>query len=163
MQFQFNRRLFGASMCAALLAITSPVWASTVERKTPEQAQEMVDRAIALYEEKGLDHTVAAIENPENAEFHDGELYVTITGMDGVLISHGVSPRLNGKNFMKIKDVAGKSFVKEYVELMAGQTSGEISFRWKNPATDEIERKRFFMRRAGDSPIFGVGVYTPNQ
>jgi len=59
---------------------------------------------------------------------------------------------------INLKDVDGKEFMKERVELMKNQKSAWQDYKFMNPVTKQIEPKSIYLERVGDL-IVGCGIY----
>lgn len=72
--------------------------------------------------------------------------------------AHGANIKMVGKNLIDLKDVDGKAFVKERVELAASKGSFWQDYKFTNPENKKIEPKRMYCERYEDMAICG-GVY----
>ena len=124
-----------------------------------DQAQEMVDTAIALYGEEGPEAAWAAIADQGDARFHDGELYVFVLDAENVMVAHGVDPALVGLDFDGIPDGRGTDLGALNAESRTPDGVW-VEYWWPNPATesDEPERKLSW-NVFHDGYTFSVGVY----
>ena len=77
---------------------------------------------------------------------------------NGKALSHGVNPKLIGKNVSELKDVDGKYFVKTYLELAASKGKGWTDYMWVNPVTSAIEHKSTYVEKVDDL-VVGSGIY----
>jgi len=124
---------------------------------TPEEAQALVAKAVALIEKDGKDKALEAINDP-NGPFVKGDLYVFVQTMDGTTIGHGANKALIGKNMRAIKDADGKAIVDEFIALAQSKGEGWIDYKWPNPVSKKIEPKSTFIKKIGDLMV-GCGVY----
>lgn len=124
-----------------------------------DEAKAMVDQALAMVKEKGLDPTLAAIGD-KNGPFVKGELYIFVGDMDKVMnVVHPINPALVGKNYSALKDVNGKLFYLEFVNA-AKQGSGWVEYAWPKPGEKTPSTKRSYVARVPDSKLFFVcGFY----
>jgi cytochrome c len=90
--------------------------------------------------------------------FIDRDLYVVVYGMDGVVLAHGGDKKLVGVNRLHDKDVDGKEFVKERVELAKTEPSFWQNYKYLNPVTKKIEPKQMYCERLNDTVVCG-GIY----
>jgi cytochrome c len=139
--------LFARSACAADAAalVTKP------------EAEAMVKKTVGFLKAQGRDKTYAEV-NRKDGPFTDRDLYITIYGRDGVVMAHGANPKMIGKNLMEIKDVDGKAFVKERVELAKTKTSFWQEYKFTNPVSGKIEPKAMYCEPSGELIVCG-GVY----
>src|SRR5687767_5443104 len=97
-----------------LLLFFAPLPAAATERGTAEEAQALVEKAIARYKEVGAEKTFAEINTP-GGPFVDRDLYVTVTGPDHKMIAHGGDQGNIGATLAGVKDVDGKAFGDEII------------------------------------------------
>ena len=124
---------------------------------TKDEATAMVKKAIALIKANGADKAYAEISNPKG-QFVDRDLYVVVYDMTGKCLAHGANAKMIGRDLIDNKDVDGKEFVKERVEMMKKQASGWQDYKFRNPTTNQIEPKAMYIERLNDV-IVGCGVY----
>lgn len=100
----------------------SPPWraqlsfASAADVVTKPEAEAMVKKAMGYLKSNGREKTFAEIDK-KDGQFVDRDLYLVVYGTDGVVRAHGANAKMIGKNLMELKDVDGKPFVKERVEM----------------------------------------------
>lgn len=116
-----------------------------------------VKKAIAYLKQNGKDKALQDFNIP-NGPFIDGELYIVVLDMKGVLLADGTKPRLVGKSLLDIKDVNGKPFVREEVDLARSKGQGWVDFEWVNPVTKTMEQRSTYFERVGDLIVL-TGVY----
>lgn len=137
---------------------TSMVKLDDVDGQTKRIIYQMVDNAIdAFVADK--DSAIAAIQDPTNSLYHDGELYVFVHSHAGKIVAHGATPELVGGDSYSLTDTQGTNLG----ELILDNRSSYgkwYEYWWPNPATetDEEERKVAWVKsHAGH--IFGVGTH----
>jgi hypothetical protein len=140
------------------LLFFAPVPTSAVERGTAEEAQALVEKAIARYKEIGAEQTFAEINDPEGT-FVDRDLYVFVGGPDHKLAAHGADPsRVGGDTLVGLKDVDGKVFGDE---IIAASAEGNwVNYKFENFTNGRIEAKSSFVKKIDDY-VFGIGYYKP--
>ena len=126
---------------------------------TAAEAQDMVARAIALYDEMGASEAMAKLTADPAPEFRDRDLYVFVYDPRGVLVAHGVDPQVVGRLCLDLVDETGKRPCFEMWER-ADENGVWVDYRWPNPVSGQIEDKSSWMVRH-DGYLFGVGIYTP--
>ena len=124
---------------------------------TKEEATAMVKKAVSLIKANGNDKAFAEFNNPKGP-FVDRDLYIAVYDMTGKCLSHGANPKMIGRDLIDNKDVDGKEFVKERVEMMKKQPSGWQEYKFRNPTTNQIEPKLMYIERVNDL-IVGCGIY----
>lgn len=97
------------------------------EFATKPEAEAMVHKALKYWKANGNEKTYAEI-GKKDGQFTDRDLYVVIYGLDGTVRAHGANPKMIGKNLMEIRDIDGKFFIKERVEMAKKKSrSGRIT------------------------------------
>jgi hypothetical protein len=124
---------------------------------TKDEATAMVKKAIGFLKTNGVDKAYAEISNPKG-QFIDRDLYVVVYDMNGKCLAHGANAKMIGRDLIDNKDVDGKEFVKERVEMMKKQASGWQDYKFRNPTTNQIEPKSMYIERVNDV-IVGCGIY----
>lgn len=122
-----------------------------------DDAVAFVKKAIAYLKQNGKDKALQEFNLPKG-QFIDGELYIVVIDMNGMLLADGTKPRLVGKSLLDIKDVNGKPFVREEVDLAKSKGKGWIDFEWVNPVTKAMEQRSTYFERV-DNLIVLTGVY----
>ncbi len=118
----------------------------------------MVHRAQEMFKKEGSEVTFKAVDDPQNKEFHDRDLYVFIYTLAGTCVAHGARPALIGKNLIDLKDQDGNYAVRQAIAL-AKAGGGWWNYKWPNPLTNKIEDKTSYVEKMGDDYFVGVGVY----
>jgi signal transduction histidine kinase len=157
---KFNSRLLAASTAfciAALGAAGSALAQKKGEFATKDEAQAMVKKGVAFIKKEGKDKGYAEITN-KKGQFTDRDLYLVVYGLDGVVRAHGANEKMVAKNLIDLKDVDGKPFVKERVEM--GKTNATFwqDYKFSNPVSKKIEPKQMYCERLEDTVVCG-GIY----
>ncbi|MBC7858780.1 MAG: cache domain-containing protein [Burkholderiaceae bacterium] len=141
---------------AALLCAAAS-HASAADLVTKPEAEAMVKKALVFIKANGKDKAYAEISK-KDGQFIDRDLYLVVYGMDAVVRAHGANAKMIGKNLMEIKDVDGKAFVKERVELAKKKTAFWQEYKFTNPVSGNIEPKAMYCQPHEDMVVCG-GVY----
>ena len=132
----------------------------SVERSHASQARALLDQAVLTFQAKGPEQALAAF-NDRSGEFVRGQYYIFVLGEDGTMqASSGPSASLVGLNVGELKDASGKPFMRELLDKSATQESGEVEYKWLNPADNKVENKISQFRKVGDH-VLCVGYYIP--
>jgi len=137
--------LFHCTVCAA------------GEHAEREDAIALVKKAAAYIKQNGKDKALGEFNNPKGS-FVVGELYIVVLDMSGVLLADGAKPKLIGMSLLDIKDLNGKQFVREEVELAKAKGKGWVDFEWVNPVTKAMEPRSTYFERVDDFIVLS-GVY----
>ena len=126
---------------------------------TREEAVAMVEKAVAHIKKAGREKAFADF-NDKKGPFTDRDLYVVVYDIKGKVLSHGANEKMIGKDVLELRDVDGKYFVKERVEMMsrAPNAKGWQDYKFMNPVNKQIEPKQMYLQRMDDM-IIGCGVY----
>ena len=141
----------------AALSVALFACGAAANNATPVEATAMVKKGITFIKANGKDKGYAEIGNKQG-QFVDRDLYLVVYGLDGTVRAHGANEKMIGKNLIELKDVDGKAFVKERVEL--GQSKGTFwqDYKFTNPVSKKIEPKQMYCERLDDAVLCG-GIY----
>ena len=144
--------------CAAILfqfSMIVPV-ANSAEMGTPEEAQDMVARAIELYKQVGAEAAFDKFTNNPEPEFLYKDLYLYVIHDDHYVAAHSYLPhRVGDPTNLGTLDADGKN-INDEVLSVATPEGGLASYRFKNPSTGVVEKKTVWVVWY-DKHIFGVG------
>jgi cytochrome c len=124
---------------------------------TKEEATAMVKKGVGFLKAQGKEKGHAEISNKAGA-FTDRDLYLVVYGLDGTVRAHGANEKMIGKNLIDLKDIDGKPFVKERVELAQAKGTFWQDYKFTNPVTRKIEPKSMYCERLDDAVVCG-GIY----
>jgi signal transduction histidine kinase len=131
------------------------VWAA--DNATAKEAEAMVKKGVAFIKASGKDKGYAEITN-KKGQFVDRDLYLVVYGLDGVVRAHGANEKMVTKNLIDLKDVDGKEFVRERVELGKAKANFWQDYKFTNPVSKKVEPKQMYCERLDDSVVCG-GIY----
>jgi cytochrome c len=150
---QLPRRMLITCLAATLLTRTS----HAAEPATAEEARALAEKAAAHFKEVGPEKAIADF-NDGGAGYVDRELFVVVYDPDHRIVgSYGV-PALRGKDATLMKDVEGKEFGKEIIEVAKTKGTGWVEYRMTNGATKKVGLKRSWVIGLGDYVLF-VGAF----
>jgi len=124
---------------------------------TAEQATAMVKKGVAFIKANGADKGYAEITS-KTSQFKYQDLYLVVYGLDGVVHAHGANDKMVGRNLIDLKDVDGKAFVRERVELGQAKASFWQDYKFTNPENKKIEPKTMYCERLDNTVVCG-GIY----
>lgn len=151
--FASSLRLAAGAVVAA--ALVAPAWASTAATK--DEAVAMVKKAVASIKAQGAEKVYAEINTPAG-KWIDRDLYVVVYGLDGMSLAHGANPKSAGVMLIDRKDIDGKEFIKERVELAKTKASFWQDYKFQNPASKKVEPKTMYCERLNETAVC-AGVY----
>lgn len=141
------------AICVMLVAGKSVL---AEEFATAKEAEAMVAKAVtAIRVNKQKTYDEITAKDPKWIKY---DLYPVVYGLDGKVLAHGANAKMVGKDLIAIKDVDGKFFVKERVEL--AKTKGKFwqDYKFVDPASQKIEPKQMYCEKLDDS-IVCAGIY----
>ena len=150
-------RIWALAILFFALAAGGSAVAQDKSKGTAKEAEALVHKAIEFYKKNGRDKAFAEINNPKG-QFTDRDLYVVVYGIDGKGLAHGANAKMIGKDLLDMRDVDGKYFVKERVEIAKTKGKGWQDYKFMNPVSKQIEPKSMYVERHEDM-IFGAGIY----
>lgn len=144
------------SLCISLALpwIGSPARA---EGHSKEEAIKMVEKAIAMHKAVGKEKTLAAV-NQKDGPFVEGEVYLFVYDITGMMVAHAVNPKLVGRNLLEVPDPDGKYWRKTIRDVAVTKGSGWVDYKYKNPVTGRNEPKSSYVHKM-DDVIYCCGIY----
>jgi len=152
-----SKPLILSTLFAAVLGAVSIAAPAKEGNATAAEATAMVKKGVAYIKASGRDKAYAEINN-KAGQFTDRDLYLVVYGLDGVVRAHGANEKMIGKNLLELKDVDGKAFVKERVELAQSKGTFWQDYKFTNPVSKKIEPKSAYCERLDDVAVCG-GIY----
>ncbi len=140
-----------------ICAMAFPIAAQAQPKATAAEATAMVKKGITYIKTNGKDKGHAEISN-KSGQFVDKDLYLVVYGLDGVVRAHGANEKMIGKNLIDLKDIDGKEFVKERVDLAKAKGTFWQDYKFTNPVTKKIEPKSMYCEKLEDAAVCG-GIY----
>lgn len=124
---------------------------------TAEQATAMVKKGVAFIKAQGPDKGYAEITS-KTGQFRFEDLYLTVYSLEGAVLAHGANEKMVGRNLIEMKDIDGKPFVKERVELAKAKANFWQDYKFTNPESKKIEPKTMYCERLEQTVVCG-GIY----
>jgi len=93
------------------------------------------------------------------------DTYVFVNSPDGTELVNPAQPSLEGKNLMDVKDLKGKTLVKDYITAAMEKGSAWVEYYWYLPGQNTSALKQTFVKKveSGDKTyIVGSGFYPNN-
>jgi len=149
------------SRCAVWVAMFGICMAGgaayAADNATAKEAEAMVKKGIAFIKASGKDKGYAEITS-KKSQFIDRDLYLVVYRLDGMVMAHGANEKMVGHNLIDLKDVDGKEFVRERVQLGKSKASFWQDYKFTNPVSRKIEPKTMYCERLDDTVVCG-GIY----
>ncbi len=155
MKRNFVKGMLAVAMAAGATLAGGSTWAT--ESVTAKEAEAMVKKGVAYIKSSGMDKTVAEVANKQG-QFRDRDLYLTIWKLDGTVMVNGANEKMAGRNLIDLKDIDGKPFIRERMELARTKGSFWQDYKFTNPVSRKVEPKAMYCEREDDFVVCG-GVY----
>ena len=149
------------ALFASLLLLTAPALADEQKRGTPAQAQAMVARAVALFEEEGMKAAFDRFTNRPGAKFRHLDLYIfVLKAAEGArIVAHAQTRSLVGTNATTLIDPDGLNIGRAALEKATPQGAW-VDYGWKDPLTGKVVPKSSWAV-LHEGYIFGCGIHKP--
>jgi cytochrome c len=147
--------LIASLVCVLAVPFTQVATAQT--KATAAEATAMVKKGVAFMKANGKDKAQAEISN-KTGQFTDRDLYLVVYGLDGTVRAHGANEKMIGKNLIELKDIDGKEFVKERMELAKSKGTFWQDYKFTDPTTKKIAPKSMYCEKLDDAVVCG-GIY----
>jgi len=156
MTFNFNKPVAGlrASLTLAALLLAAPAFAANA---TKEEAVALVKKGVAAVNSMGAEKAYAEFSDPKG-KWVDRDLYLAVFRLDGTALAHGANAKQIGVNLIDRKDIDGKEFIRERMEMAKTKTSFWQDYKFQNPTTKKIEPKTMYCEKQNDTVVC-AGVY----
>lgn len=144
------------AVAATLLASSS--FSSAAEQfGTAAEAQAMVKNAIVHMKKVGREQAYADF-TAKKPPFVDRDLYVTVTSTAGISMAHGQNLKMVGVDLMEMRDVDGKAYFKERMELAKTKSSFWHDLKFVDPISKKVLPKSMYCERDTDVVVC-TGIY----
>lgn len=141
-----------------ILAVAGIAWAE--EKATKEECVAKVKEAAQMMKDAGVEATLAKINDPKGPFVWKDTYVFCINGENKLVTAHPVQPNLIGKNLPALKDVDGKMFFAEFINVGMGKGEGWVSYKWPKPNEKEPSPKITYVLRVPGQPfIICAGIY----
>jgi len=123
---------------------------------TADEAQALVERAVALFQRSGQSALASITATPQ--EFADRDMYVF--AWDRACVYHAFSgkPQNVGKRAADILGTDTRQLVQD-VWAAAGAGGGWVDYDFLNPATGQVAPKTSYVMPVRDDLVLGCGIY----
>ncbi len=146
-----------AIVMVAILAAFLSVSAVAKEKfATKKEAEAMVVKTVAALKAnrgKTLDDITA-----KDPKYVDRDLYPTVYNMTGKVLAHGANNKMVGQDLIDMKDIDGKEFIKERMELANSKGKFWQEYKFTDPDTRKVLPKEMFCEKVDDMVVC-AGVY----
>ncbi|MEK8047650.1 MAG: histidine kinase [Burkholderiales bacterium PBB6] len=151
------RSMIRLTLLTSCLLAASPALMAAAGGATEADATGMVKKGVAFIKANGKDKGYAEITS-KTGQFRHEDLYLVVYGLDGVVHAHGANEKMVGKNLIDLKDVDGKAFVRERVDMAKTKASFWQDYKFTNPENKKVEPKAMYCEKLDDTVVCG-GIY----
>lgn len=144
-------------VAVAVLAAASTGVVAKEGNATAAEATALVKKGVGYIKANGKEKGYADISNKQGV-FVDRDLYLAVYALDGTVRAHGANDKMIGKNLIELKDVDGKAFVKERVEMAQSKQTFWQDYKFTNPVSKKVEAKSMYCEKLEDTVVCG-GIY----
>ncbi len=130
------------------------------EKATKDECVVKCKDAAKLVKEKGLETALNNLKD-RNGAFVWKDSYVFCINLETAkMLAHPIKPKLIGKMLMGIKDVNGKMFFVEYINLAKSKGEGWVDYMWPKPGEKKPSPKLTYVYRVpGENVVMLAGIY----
>ncbi|HYM34240.1 MAG TPA: cache domain-containing protein, partial [Steroidobacteraceae bacterium] len=129
------------------------------EHGTLEEAKALLDKAVAYIKAHGQQAFIDEANKGREGMFVERDLYVFAVSTDTLkYVVQPLNPRAIGLDCRATKDVNGRVFVKDLVDLAIRDGSASMEYQWNHPVTNEVKDKKSFVERVGNL-VLACGAY----
>ncbi|HJV69527.1 methyl-accepting chemotaxis protein [Ideonella sp.] len=137
--------------------LSDAVAAIRLRQGSADEARALVDRAVVLIRERGLQAAAPAFRDPQGG-FLDRDLYIFVTDREGRYHICGGRPAMEGKLVHEVPGIDGDRFARESWEATTGNHWVEYSII--NQQTGKVQPKASYVVAISDQLLVGCGIYT---
>ena len=123
-----------------------------------EDATKMVKAGVAAIKADGANKIYGEI-NAKEKKWIKEDLYLVVYSTGGKSLAHGANEKQVGLEMISRKDIDGKEFIKERVELAKTKPAGFWQdYKFTNPESKKIEPKEMYCEKLAETIVCG-GIY----
>lgn len=144
-------------LCSAVVIVCSYSMCFA-DKLTADLVRAKATEAAELLKNQG-ESAIVKIKDPNGSfRFAEGEGYIWIHNLDGIMIMHPIKPALDGQNILETKDENGTYLFVAMNELAEKYGSGWVPYLWPKPGEKKSSPKISYVVRAGNF-VAGCGIY----
>ena len=156
-----NTRTTSKTWVLAALFLIGVLGPAGAESERERQLVTLVNQAAQLVNAEG--EKAFPRFHKKGTMWREGETYIFIGDEDGKILVNGGNRSLEGRNLIDTKDVNGKLFIQEFIEVVTTKGSGWVDYMWPKPGRSEPAKKKSYLKEAklGEKTLFvGAGFYS---
>ncbi len=134
--------------------------ASASTKPTPAMITDKVNRAADLLQKEGK----AAFPKfkGKDSEFIFAGTYIWVHDLSGTMRMHPIKYKMEGRNYIDLKDPNGKLFFTAMNEVAKAKGAGWVDYMWPKPGEKTPSLKVSYVKLCkvdGEDMVVGCGVY----
>ena len=151
------------SMLAAIFCVLSfPFLCLGGDLSLLKLCKEKSLQAAALIKNEG-EGAFAKIKKPDGEfRFANGEGYIWVHDLSGVMVAHPIKPVMEGQNFLEMRDVNGIYIFEAFNSVATQEGQGWVAYSWRKPGERGSSPKSSFVvlvENGGNKYVVGSGLY----
>ncbi|MFD2244755.1 cache domain-containing protein [Pontibacter ruber] len=126
--------------------------------------EDVVNRAAALVENRGKE--AFALLRDKKGPFYFMDTYVFVASPEGIEWVNAAQPSLEGKNLMDLRDLQGKTVVKDEIAAAMRDGNAWLESYWFKPGDNLPALKKTFVRKVqygNETYVVGSGYYVTDE
>ena len=140
-----------SAILATLILVMAPLMVSAAEEAT---AVELVNKAFALWQEKGKDYSLKVI-NASAGPLRKDHLYTFSCDFSGLVLAHPAKTSLRGKNLFDLKDSKGNFPTQAMIKIaQSPEGTGWVEYQWDRGNNSGEGTKRTLVKRIPGENVF---------
>jgi len=146
------------ALCLCLFLAASSI---ASEKATKEECVTKAKEAAQLVVSEGLDAALAKISDPKGPFVWKDTYVFAVTSDTASVAAHPFKPKLVGKKLIGIKDVNGKMFFAEFVQVAQSEKGeGWVDYMWPKPGEKTASPKISYIYKVpGQNFAMCAGIY----
>ena len=150
-------RMILSTLAVAALTIPMVAYAQKADYGTAAEAKAMLEK-VAVAMKADTAKTIAQINKGEGG-FKDRDLYAVCVGPDGKVVAHGADQTRIGLIMKDVKDVTGKAYGAEFVNVAVEGKFAEVSYMFPRPGADKTPVQKVSIVTKVADHICNLGYY----
>lgn len=151
------------SMLAAIYIVMSlPNLCQSGDLSELKICKEKTLAAAALIKVEGESAFIKIKDPAGGFRFANGEGYVWVHDLEGVMVMHPIKPAMEGQNFLEMRDVNGVYLFEAFNNIATQEGQGWLPYSWRKPGERGSSPKVSFvvLVENGDKKyVVGSGLY----
>ena len=129
------------------------------EKASKKECIEKCKIAAKLIQDIGIDKAFIKLMDIKG-EFVWKDTYIFTIDFNGIMIAHPIKPKMNGRDISGLKDINGKMFIADLVDIAKNKGEGWVDYMWSKLNESTPSLKQTFVYRVNGTKIFvAAGIY----